>query len=79
MSDINRYYQNLETYYVIGCAVEAEQIVITEQSSVSCDGGGVPLGHPRVYLQIGDKGDIVCPYCSCTYKLAEDASQAAGH
>jgi uncharacterized Zn-finger protein len=38
-----------------------------------------PLGHPKVFLQIGDKGDIVCPYCSCTYKLAEDASRAAGH
>jgi uncharacterized Zn-finger protein len=75
----NRYYKNLEIYYVIGFAVEAEQRIITKQSSVSCDGGGGPLGHPRVYLQIGDEGDIVCPYCSCTYKLAENANQATGH
>ncbi len=25
---------------------------------------GGPLGHPKVYLKIGDEGEIVCPYCS---------------
>ena len=59
--------------------MEVEEIIIVEQSSVSCDGDGGPLGHPRVYLQIGNDGEIVCPYCSRTYKLAEGASQAAGH
>ncbi|MBT4931804.1 MAG: zinc-finger domain-containing protein [Rhodospirillaceae bacterium] len=59
--------------------MEVEETIIVEQSSVSCDGDGGPLGHPRVYLQIGNDGEIVCPYCSRTYKLAEGASQAAGH
>lgn len=38
---------------------------------VACDGGGGPLGHPKVYLHIDhDKGDkITCPYCSRTYVL----------
>ena len=58
--------------------MEAEQIVIIEKSNVSCDGGGGPLGHPKVYLQIGDEGCIVCPYCSCTYKLAKNAIKVAG-
>ncbi len=58
--------------------MEVEETVIVEQSSVSCDGGG-PLGHPKVYLEIGGEGEIVCPYCSRTYKLAEGASQAASH
>ena len=59
--------------------MEVEETIIVEQSSVSCDGDGGPLGHPRGYLQIGNDGEIVCPYCSRTYKLAEGASQAAGH
>ena len=59
--------------------MEVEETIIVEQSSVSCDGDGGPLGHPRVYLQIGNDGEIVCPYCSRTYTLAEGASQAAGH
>lgn len=59
--------------------MEVEEIIIVEQSSVSCDGGGGSLGHPRVYLEIAESGEIVCPYCSRTYRLAEGASQAAGH
>jgi len=59
--------------------MEVEEIIIVEQSSVSCDGSGGPLGHPRVYLHIAETREIVCPYCSRTYKLAEGASQAAGH
>ncbi len=31
---------------------------------LACDGGGGPLGHPKVYLKTGDEGEIVCPYCS---------------
>ncbi|NQU57749.1 MAG: zinc-finger domain-containing protein [Rhodospirillales bacterium] len=59
--------------------MKVEETIIVEHSSVSCDGGGGPLGHPRVYLQIAETREIVCPYCSRTYKLAEGASQAAGH
>ena len=59
--------------------MEAEETIIVEQSSVSCDGGGGALGHPKVYLAIGEGGEIVCPYCSRTYKLAESLSQAVGH
>lgn len=59
--------------------MEVEETIIVEQSSVSCDGGGGPLGHPKVYLEIAGEGEIVCPYCSRTYKLAEGATQAAAH
>ena len=59
--------------------MEVEEVLIVEQTSVSCDGGGGPLGHPRVYLEIGEEGEIVCPYCSRTFKLAEGASRSSGH
>ncbi len=48
-------------------------------ATVGCDGGGGPLGHPMVYLKIADTGDIVCPYCSRHYVLAEGAEETAGH
>lgn len=27
--------------------------------------------HPRVYLDIGNKGQIACPYCGALYVLVE--------
>jgi uncharacterized Zn-finger protein len=27
-------------------------------------GGGGPLGHPRVYLNLAPAGRVECPYCS---------------
>lgn len=41
------------------------------QSEVACDGGGGPLGHPRVYLHVDHDADdsITCPYCSRSYVL----------
>ncbi|MHB1303860.1 MAG: zinc-finger domain-containing protein [Acidiphilium sp.] len=44
-----------------------ETIEVRERT-VACDGGGDPLGHPRVYLKIVD-GEITCPYCSRHYVL----------
>ena len=34
---------------------------------VACDGGGGPLGHPRVWLTLGTDGETTCPYCSRRY------------
>ena len=30
----------------------------------ACAGSGGPLGHPRVYLNLGHDGRAECPYCS---------------
>jgi uncharacterized Zn-finger protein len=40
-----------------------ETIYITE-TVAACNGGGGALGHPRVYLKLGDAGKVECPYCS---------------
>ncbi len=58
--------------------MEPEEPVYVESATVGCDGGGGSLGHPKVYLKIGDEGEIVCPYCSCRYILTTDAGPAAG-
>ncbi len=43
-------------------------IVKVREKKVSCD-GGTDFGHPLVYLNLGTKGEITCPYCSKKYIL----------
>ncbi|MBL1261358.1 MAG: zinc-finger domain-containing protein [Thiotrichaceae bacterium] len=33
------------------------------------DGMSLWNSHPRVFLQIEDKGEVVCPYCGAEYAL----------
>ena len=40
-----------------------ETIQIDEMVA-ACNGGGGPLGHPRVYLNLSPSGQVECPYCS---------------
>lgn len=47
------------------------EVVKVHETEVECDGGGGPLGHPRVYLHIDAKSNaITCPYCSREFVLA---------
>lgn len=47
---------------------KAFEIISVDRMEIACDGGGGPLGHPRVFLHIDqDKGDVMCPYCSRTF------------
>jgi uncharacterized Zn-finger protein len=43
----------------------AQDVMRVGTIDVSCDGRSVldPLGHPVVYLNMGDKGQVSCPYC----------------
>ena len=54
--------------------VEVPEIVEVETTRVACDGGGVTglgaaLGHPKVYLEMGDEGFVECPYCDRRFVL----------
>ena len=44
-------------------------VEFVNSKKVSCDGGGGALGHPKVYLEMGDENEIVCPYCSKLFIL----------
>ena len=46
-----------------------ENIELVSSKKVRCSGPGGPLGHPKVYLDMGDNESVVCPYCSKTFKL----------
>jgi len=59
--------------------MDAEETHEVETTRVACDGGDGPLGHPRVFLEIGDEGEIHCPYCSRHFRLKEGARASAGH
>jgi uncharacterized Zn-finger protein len=40
------------------------ETIETHEMVVACNGGGGPLGHPRVYLSLAPAGRVECPYCS---------------
>ena len=47
--------------------VEGEEVVITGQMHVKCDGGNGPLGHPIEYLTLEKGGQTTCKYCDRRY------------
>ncbi|MCS6932305.1 MAG: zinc-finger domain-containing protein [Acetobacteraceae bacterium] len=58
--------------------VTPEEILEGRSRVVMCDGGGGALGHPAVALRI-EGGEVTCPYCSRSFRLAEDAAGEADH
>ena len=48
-----------------------EEIVVSSKR-VSCDGGGL-LGHPLVYLEMGDEESVECGYCDRRFVLSAHA------
>lgn len=46
---------------------ETDDVIIVDGHRVSCDGGGGALGHPRVWMEMGADGQVVCKYCDAVY------------
>ena len=51
---------------------------------VACDGaseipGGATLGHPRIYLEIDEKGYVDCGYCDRRFVLIGGPADDAAH
>jgi uncharacterized Zn-finger protein len=55
----------------------SETIYIDEMVA-ACNGGGGPLGHPRVYLNLAPAGRAECPYCSRVFIHRAIADAADG-
>jgi len=52
----------------------APETVLTTATRVRCDGasdirGGAALGHPRVWLEIDERGWVECGYCDRRFVL----------
>lgn len=37
-------------------------------SEFECTGATAPHDHPHIFLDMGDDGEIICPYCSTLYQ-----------
>jgi uncharacterized Zn-finger protein len=59
------------------------EVVRVKSRRVACDGVGGALGHPRVYIELGEAGAAECGYCDRRFVLtggegAEDEALAPG-
>ena len=54
--------------------VQAPEIVETDKTRVACDGDGGALGHPKVFLEMGDEQFVECPYCDKRFVLRAGAT-----
>ncbi len=50
--------------------IEPPETIRVTNTRVSCDGGGGALGHPRVWLEMGEKETVECPYCDRVFQLS---------
>ena len=50
-------------------SIDAPEIVTVTTTRVACDGVGGTLGHPKVYLEMGEKDFVECPYCDRRFVL----------
>lgn len=55
--------------------VAAPETIFVDSHRVACDGGGA-LGHPLVYLELGEEGRVMCPYCSRVFQRTNDGVEA---
>jgi len=53
--------------------VDVPEIIEVETTKVACAGGGGALGHPKVYLEMGDEDFVECPYCDRRFVLKAKA------
>ena len=58
--------------------IDAPETIEVEEVTVACDGGDAALGHPRVYLSLGDGGWVECPYCDRRFVLKAGAGAGSG-
>jgi uncharacterized Zn-finger protein len=49
------------------------ETIVVRSKRVACDGSGGPLGHPRVYMEMGEDDFVECGYCDRRFVLAPDA------
>ena len=62
-------------------SIPPPETIRTSRARVACDGAGVidaALGHPRVYLQIDERGFVDCGYCDRRFILEGGPADSAG-
>lgn len=64
--------------------IDPPEVTIVDSARVKCDGaqqipGGVAFGHPRVWLEIDEKGYVDCGYCDRRFVLRDGAAHRGLH
>ena len=49
----------------------APEVVTVRSGRIACDGVGGALGHPRVFLEMGEADFVECPYCDRRFVLPD--------
>jgi uncharacterized Zn-finger protein len=57
-------------------ADDAPETVVVTSHRIACDGVGGALGHPRVWLEMGEAGHVDCPYCDRRFVASAHGDQA---
>jgi uncharacterized Zn-finger protein len=55
--------------------VPAPEVITVRSRRVACDGVGGALGHPRVWLEMGEADFVECGYCDRRFVLATGREQ----
>jgi len=50
--------------------IPAPETIVVRSKRVACDGVGGALGHPRVWLEMGEADFVECSYCDRRFVLA---------
>ncbi len=61
----------------MSASMEPPETVEARTKVVNCDGG--TLGHPAVYLNMGDREAVDCPECGRRFVLTDGAEAASAH
>lgn len=51
------------------------EVITVRSRRVACDGVGGALGHPRVWLEMGEADYVECGYCDRRFVLARHGEQ----
>lgn len=46
------------------------EVIFVSSKRVACEGVGGALGHPRVWMEMGENDFVGCGYCDRRYQLA---------
>jgi uncharacterized Zn-finger protein len=55
------------------------EIITVTSFRIACDGGGGPLGHPRVFMTMTKDDSVDCPYCGRHYMLDKNTHTTDAH
>jgi len=59
-----------------GANLPAPETIAVRSHRIACDGVGGALGHPRVWLEMGEGAFVECPYCDRRFVLAHGSEGA---